>query len=539
MIGAQVQPVDGAAPVRSARRAGGAALALTVFAAGLAVAGVGIGTAAYWVDEATTVMLVHWRWADLLQAIRGPEVPLGPYYLLMYPWTSVNAAEWWVRLPSALAMAGAVALVTAWIRRRLGTASALAGAGVILALPAFSRYAQEARPYGLMVLAVTCCTLAWWRWCERGGRAAATWYALGVAVLPLCHALALTVVPAQVLAALLGAAPSRATAGRSAAHAPGPRRLGPAVRTGLVAGLAVVVVLPYLWLVRQKAMGVAYPLPLTWTNAWTTFTASLAGPPRAGWLTDRLGAAVVALAGVGLLELVRPGDRQRGRMLGFLACWALVPPLLLCLAAVGDKTLVPRYFMVSLPAWGLLAGHGCALVGRGLAAALRAVRLPHPVPTGLAVLVGTLPVVTLAIAGMAHQTHYRTASGHGNGDVRPAIALLRTAAYRDLPVVMAPDEYWWILVAEAYDPGLPHRDPLATDRLLDEKLHVDLREVTGPDALRRLSGVNAVALLARTGDPDTALRTLAGVEALRGFRTVSVNSYDGWSVVLARRSGPS
>ena len=74
-----------------------------------------------------------------------------------------------------------------------------------LALPAYSRYAQEARPYALMVLAVTLCVLAWWRWCERGGRAAATWYVVSVAVLPLCHTLALSLVAGQVIAALLGA----------------------------------------------------------------------------------------------------------------------------------------------------------------------------------------------------------------------------------------------------------------------------------------------------------------------------------------------
>jgi hypothetical protein len=103
---------------------------------------------------------------------------------------------------------------------------------------------------------------------------------------------------------------------------------------------------------------------------------------------------------------------------------------------------------------------------------------------------------------------------------------------------MAPDEYWWILVAEAYDPTLPQRDPLATRRLLDEHRHLELREVTGSPALQRLSGVKAVALLARTGDPGTARQTLAGFAELHGFAAVDVHCFDGWSVVLARRTGP-
>lgn len=515
---------------RSSRPSGAVVFGSVVF---VVAAGLGlyrIGRAAYWFDEAATVTLVRWSWADLIAVIRGPEAPLGPYYLLMRPWTSLRAAEWWVRLPSALTLAGAVALTGVWARRRLGTASAVAGVGLTLALPAYSRYAQEARPYGLMVLAATVSSLAWWRWCERGGRAPAIGYALSVAVLPLCHTLALTLVPAQVLAALVEATPARVTTG-----GPGPSRLGLAARTAGLATLGSVPLLPFLWLVHEQAMGVADPLPLTWSNAWTTFAASVAGPPRAAWLTNRLGVAVVVLAAVGLSSGLLPRRRRCGAMLGFLACWAVVPPVLLSLAAISQETLVFRYFLVGLPAWGMLAGQSCVVVGRVVAAALRGDGFP-PGPTRVVSVVGgALPLVVLAWSGLPHQGYYRTPGGHGNGDIRPAVALLRSPPYRDVPVVMPSEQFWWTLLAQAYDPGLPHRSPLAVGPAPGPDGHIVVHEVDAGTAAERLAGRPRVAVLLRGDGPDVATRAQGAFPVLSGYGVAEVSIFDEWSVVLLAR----
>jgi mannosyltransferase len=517
---------------RPRRPVGAAVFGLAVFGVAMGVGLYRIGRAAYWVDEATTVMLVRWSWADLIEVIRGPEAPLGPFYLLLRPWTSLSAIEWWVRLPSALALAGAVALTGMWARRRLGTASALAGVGLTLALPVYSRYAQEARPYGLMVLAAALSAVAWWRWCERGGRLPAVGYALSVAILPLCHTLALTLVPAQVIAACVGATPDRAPG----SEGPGLSRFGLAVRTAGLATLGLVPLLPYVWLVHEQAMGVAYPLPLTWSNAWTTFAASLAGPPRAAWLTDRLGAAVVVLAGVGLCGgLVLPGGRLRRAVLGFLACWAVVPPVLLSLAAISQETLVPRYFLVGLPGWGLLAGQGCVVVGRAVGVVLGAGGFPRGPARALSVVGGALPLVVTAWAGLPHQAHYRTLSGHDNGDVRPAIALLKTPPYRNVPVVMPSEQFWWIILAEAYDPSLLPRSPLAVGPAPGPDRHIVLHEVDAGMAAQRLTGLRRVAVLVRGDGPDTAGQARGAFPILSTYGVAEVSTFDGWSVVLLVR----
>ena len=99
-----------------------------------------------------------------------------------------------------------------------------------------------------------------------------------------------------------------------------------------------------------------------------------------------------------------------------------------------------------------------------------------------------LPLVALALAGLAHQTQYRTPSGHGNGDVRRAIAMLNTEDLRDVPVVMATREFWWVILASAYDPDLPGRSPVAGGPVLGPDRNLSLREVDGATAGRRLRG---------------------------------------------------
>ena len=94
MIGGRPRPVVGAPSARPRLGSGGgAAFAVAVLVVASAVGLHRIDRPAYWVDEATTVMLVRWRWTNLIDAIGGPEAPLGPYYLLMKPWTSVSAAS--------------------------------------------------------------------------------------------------------------------------------------------------------------------------------------------------------------------------------------------------------------------------------------------------------------------------------------------------------------------------------------------------------------------------------------------------------------
>ncbi|HET9654762.1 MAG TPA: hypothetical protein VFP72_05375 [Kineosporiaceae bacterium] len=413
------------------RVAGPRAVGVAVAAAGGLVLFLGLGRPAYWLDEATTVVLVRRGWPALVRVILHTDAPLGPYYLLMKPWLAVSSAQWWVRLPSALPMAFAAGLVAAWAARRCSTATGIATGAAMVVLPSFTRYGQEVRPYGLMVLAVTACCLAWWRWLESGGQADAARYAVSVAVLPLVHLLALTVVVAQVAAAaLIGSRPQDGDPDR--------RRRGPrtALRTAGLAGLAVLPVSPFLVLAQARSAGIAHPLPLTAGNWWTTFT---------GIFGDQPGAAAAP-------------------------------------------------------------GHGG---GRG--------HRPAGARTGR--------------DGLPRQREYRTATGHGQGDARAAVALLDSPGLRRDPVVVLPPLAQ--LLALAYDPHLRERMPLAQDPVPTGR--IVLADVTTAEATRRLSAVPRLVVLELTGSPGTACTAAASRPGLAGYRVTSTTVLPGWCLAVLDR----
>ena len=91
--------------------------------------------------------------AQVLQtAVFDPA--LLPYYLLANVLALPSTSEWWLRLPSVLAMAAAVvASRPCWPPGGRPAARAPRG-GAMLVLPAVSRYGQDARPYAFSVLLV-------------------------------------------------------------------------------------------------------------------------------------------------------------------------------------------------------------------------------------------------------------------------------------------------------------------------------------------------------------------------------------------------
>src|SRR6185503_17177742 len=102
-----------------------------------------------------------------------------------------------LRLPSVLAAAGAVGVVG-----RLGTRllTPLAGllAGLLLAVvPAMSRYAQEARPYTMAMLAVALSALALLRATEKPSAWRFVAYGAAVALVGVMHLVALSIVLAH------------------------------------------------------------------------------------------------------------------------------------------------------------------------------------------------------------------------------------------------------------------------------------------------------------------------------------------------------
>ncbi|WP_020573256.1 glycosyltransferase family 39 protein [Actinopolymorpha alba] len=282
-----------------------------------------LGRPALWLDEAATVQESGRSLGSLLAFLSERDAGLGAYYLGMHVWTRVGDSEWWLRLPSALAMAAAVGLVADLARRWWGSASAL-GAGLILALsPMASRYAQEARPYAFAVAFAVLSTWLLWRAVTERRR---WWigYSAALAALGLTHLVALLVLlahPAFLMAAW--------------------RRSGD-VRTlqrWLLAGLA----------------GLGLPVVLAVMVFAQRGTVSWIPTPE---LSD-VGDAYVAMAGsvayLAVLALLAAFGARLDSLTAALATWCVLPPAILAAVGLLTPAFLPRYLVVCGPALVLLA----------------------------------------------------------------------------------------------------------------------------------------------------------------------------------------
>jgi 4-amino-4-deoxy-L-arabinose transferase-like glycosyltransferase len=122
-------------------------------------------TRPYWLDETTTIGMASLpQVSDLLAYLgegREPHPPL-PFLLIRLSFALFGPGELPARVPSILAVFGALAAVYQFLRFRLPVPTALAGAALLAVGPA-GYYATEARGYGLLLCAAACAALAWQR----------------------------------------------------------------------------------------------------------------------------------------------------------------------------------------------------------------------------------------------------------------------------------------------------------------------------------------------------------------------------------------
>jgi mannosyltransferase len=295
-------------------------------ALGLVLGFVGISERSIWMDEAATLLGAERSIADLLRMFRTEEILQGPYYLLMHGWIQIaGTSELALRAPSALGVAVAAGL-TAMIGQRLYSPRVGLLAGILLAVTptVTSLYAHDARPYGLVLMAACAASLAVILVTEAPRRSRWVVYGACVAMLGLGHALALTVLPSHALFVA-----QRAGKGTLA-------RWGVVAGTGSLPGLALVLISqtkgssPDWYAVPDVQQLVGSPGMVLGSAAFAWFL---------------MGAAVTAL-----------GRRTEALL---LACWLLVPPMVLYLSSqVFSPTFLPRYLLFCAPALMVLAARG-------------------------------------------------------------------------------------------------------------------------------------------------------------------------------------
>jgi mannosyltransferase len=138
-----------------------------------------------WSDEAVTYDAAHRSVPELFNMMGHTDAVLGLYYLFMHVvFTVFGGGMVVLRLPSVLAMAAAAAGIGLIGRRLIGTrAGLLAGCAFPLA-PIVQWYAQEGRPYAIVVALVTWSTLLLLNAVDDGSKR--TWVAYGVVTTLAC-----------------------------------------------------------------------------------------------------------------------------------------------------------------------------------------------------------------------------------------------------------------------------------------------------------------------------------------------------------------
>ncbi|MBB4942205.1 mannosyltransferase [Streptosporangium album] len=361
-------------------------------------------------DEMATLSAARRSATGLWELAQHVDGHFLPYYAFMHLWLEFGQAQWWLRLPSAIATGVAVALITDLGRRLRSLPAGVTAAAVYVLLPSVSYQGQNVRSYAFAAAAAVLATWALHRATEEPERRGGWWrYAAAVALLGCTQVFALLVLTAHLLAVALH--------GRGVLA-----RMLAAVAVGCVPGAVGAVV---GFKERHAISWIEMPDPAV----FLALPRTVGGTAPAGHVLLAL-----ALAAPLLMRRHRP-DRL---WVTLLTGWALLPPILLFgLSHLAAPVYVDRYLFATVPAYALLAG-----------LALAATPLP----------IAALALVTALAAGLPGQLDLRREDGHNENFPR-AIRIISGEALPGDAIVYAGS---WLRTGMLYYGG---RD-LADDVLL-------------------------------------------------------------------------
>jgi mannosyltransferase len=311
-------------------------------------------------DEATTADVARRTPAEIWHLMQNVDGVFGPYYTLMRYWTAlVGDSEIQLRMPSILAMAGAVALAAELGRRLFGPPVGTVAGLILVSLPNTSRYAAEARPYAFACFFSVLAVLLLLSALEKGGRVRWLGYGLAVLLLGASHVVALTTLAAH--AVWVAMHPGRRRTPRTGREGTGPRR--PATAWAITAAGALVLLAPLAYLGTQQRDTQLHWVPPITLPGIGAMPGQIVGSPEAAWL----------LIGLVLLAVCRPGtpapqhsSRQawwrpgfwradRARTLAPVTVLALAPLAVVAVVSLVCPMWVARYLLVVLAPTAVLA----------------------------------------------------------------------------------------------------------------------------------------------------------------------------------------
>lgn len=485
---------------------------VVVFTAALLVVLIGIERPAAWMDEAATMLAVRRSWHGLGALLDGADAPMVPYYALVKVWLRFCGPLpelVAIRLLSAVAAALTAAILFVFVERRAGWRAAAVASAVLVSLPGFVRFGQEARPYALLMLTVTASWLAWGehRWASAAGHSFARWavvigYPLAAAASLVTSLFAAFHWPAQLAAVVTARGRSRrqvvvvalslCAAGLMAAmpawqasqHGTGPQRIG---STGPLDQLAIVV------LTVQAEPG--------------------------QWV---LAAFLTGLAVVGIVGVRRVGRASEQELVAASLWWLVVPTVLSLVIVIWRPGLLQaRYFVAGLVPLSVLSAIGLVAIVRGLQS-----RRWLAVAAG-----GALGVLVVAL-GLPAQLSVRDSDGHDPSTPKLAAIIDAASAVHPGTPLLAAGRVSAVLMANR--PDLAARN--IGVRVDPDSTEVWLVPVPRKVVAVRLAGHQELIWVASAPGPVAPPPQQLPPE-LRGsgFRMVSYEQVATWFVVELQR----
>ena len=340
-----------------------------------------------WLDEGSSITMARLDWFNFLRILWRREMNMVGYYILLRGWLHFGDSVTYIR---GLSVVFGVAAIPAifLLGRKMKSASFGLISALLLSINAFQvRYAQEARSYSLLVLLLILSTYCLVSALESGRRRDWNWYVAASSLAIYAHFFAVLVVVAHWIAVrLMIRIPGTAV--------PSETRLQ----------------------FRRAAQLTALWTSPIWIFIATTGAGPIAWIPRPH-LADLIGlamklsgnaempllllysACVIAGLIAGIVAVMR--RRSDSQTYIVLACWLLVPLVIVLAVSIARPVFAPRYLMISLPAWIMLA-----------AAGINSVR-----PRVLAGVV-TIAIIWFGIAGV--RSYYKVDFDIGRNDVRSA-----------------------------------------------------------------------------------------------------------------------
>jgi mannosyltransferase len=302
-----------------------------------------IGARSFWVDEGISVAIARLSWSDFFGILWRREGNMSLYYILLRGWLFFAHSDATIRALSAIASTAAVIAIY-FLGKKLFDRNTGATAAILLALNVFHiRYAQEARSYALLSLALVLATWCFVSAVESESQNKWALYAIVSAAAVYLHFFAVLAIGAHFLSAIIWKRPI------------------PWRNIFVSAVLFALLVLPVAAFLHANSQNhqldwVKFPTGREFYGFLLLFT----GQAGIIMLCISLAIAAAVIAQL-IVQSRKQNDSQKSFPLGVITLWLFLPTIATLAISLAHPIFVPRYMTVSLPALALVLARGISM----------------------------------------------------------------------------------------------------------------------------------------------------------------------------------